>query len=298
MPALRPGSHLRVIAPSGPFDQLGFEQGLARLGARYRVSHRQDIDAKHGYLAGDDDRRAAELLEALEDPDIDGIVAARGGYGATRILHRVPIATVAAAHKLLVGFSDVTALHALWAIAGVRSLHGPMLATLGRGEPRLVQRWIEGVEGALPAIHPMRGWGEGLAVGPLAGGNLSVLAALLGTPYFPPLEGAILFLEDVNEPPYRVDRMLTSLRSAGVLDGIRGVLLGQFTHPSDAQVLEVLRERLGDRLPVAHGLAAGHVPDNLEVHLGAPVRIAVERGRATVTFLESSVAPEVPTGVP
>jgi muramoyltetrapeptide carboxypeptidase len=282
---------VRVIAPSGPFDRAGFEQGLARVRERYRVTHRQDIGAQHGYLAGDDDRRAAELLEALEDPEVHAIVAARGGYGATRILHRVPIATIASANKLLVGFSDVTALHALWAIAGVRSLHGAMLALLGMGEPSLVQRWIGALEGALPPMSQMRGWGEGVAEGPLLGGNLSVLAALLGTPYFPPLDGAVLFLEDLNEPPYRIDRMLTSLLSAGVLDGIVGVLLGQFTHPSEAQVLEVLEERLGDRVPVAHGLPSGHVPDNLEVHLGAPVRIEVSAGRATVTFLESSVAP-------
>lgn len=298
MAALRAGSHVRVIAPSGPFDREGFERGIARLGERYRVTHREDIGDKRGYLAGDDGRRASELLEALEDPSVEAIACARGGYGATRILHRIPIETIAANKKLLVGFSDVTALHALWAIAGVRSLHGPMVATLGRGEPGLVQRWIEAVEGGLPSIDPLRGWGEGAAVGPLLGGNLSVLTALLGTPYFPPLEGAILFLEEVNEPPYRVDRMLTSLLSAGVLETIGGVLLGQFTHPSDPDVLEVLRERLGDRVPVAYGLPAGHVPDNHEVHLGAPVRIEVSEGRARVTFLESSVAPQVPEGVP
>lgn len=287
-----------MIAPSGPFDKGGFDEGLARLGQRYRMSHRPDIGAQHGYLAGQDDRRAAELLEALEDPDVDGIVAARGGYGATRILHRIPLASITAARKLLVGFSDVTALHALWALAGVRSVHGPMLATLGRGEPHLVQRWVEAVEGALPAIGLLKGWGRGRAVGPLVGGNLSVLAALLGTPYFPPLAGAILFLEDVNEPPYRVDRMLTSLSSAGALEGIAGVLLGQFTHVEQAHVLEVLRERLGDRVPVASGLAAGHVPDNLELHLGAPLQIDVSEGHASVTFLESSVAPKVGDGVP
>ncbi len=287
-----------MIAPSGPFDQRGFERGVERLRTRYRVTHRADIDTKQGYLAGSDERRADELLEALEDETVDAIVAARGGYGATRILHRIPIASIAKARKLLVGFSDVTALHALWAIAGVRSLHGPMVATLGRGEERLVERWMASVEGAPPSIDPLTGWGEGVAEGPLLGGNLSVLAALLGTPYFPPLRGAILFLEDVNEAPYRVDRMLTSLASAGALDGIVGVVLGAFTHRDEAQVLEVLRERLGDRVPVAAGLPAGHVPDNLEVHLGAPVRIEARARRATVTFLESSVAPQVADGVP
>jgi muramoyltetrapeptide carboxypeptidase len=282
-----------VIAPSGPFDVEGLERGVAWLRERYVVSHRGDITERSTFLAGSDDRRATELLEALADPTVDAIVAARGGHGATRILARVAPSAIAAAGKLLVGFSDVTALHAAWSRAGLRSIHGPMVATLGRADATLRRRWIEAVEGHPPAqLTGLRALAPGRATGPLIGGNLSVLAALVGTPYLPPLAGAILFLEDVHEAPYRVDRMLTTLRNAGVLDGVAGIALGAFTDaPAEAGAIEsVLAERLGDLgVPVLAGIPSGHVEDNLELPLGAPVRLDAGQAPA-VTFLEAAVA--------
>lgn len=292
--ALRPGGHIRVIAPSSPFPREDFERGVARLRERYRVSFGHDLFETHGFLAGDDARRLAELRDALADPDVDAIVAARGGYGATRLLESLRPEEVRAAPKLLVGFSDVTALHALWARAGLRSIHGPMVAALGRAEPSWVERWIAAVEGGpLAAATDLETIAPGEAEGAIVGGNLAVLAALAGTPHAPPLEGAVLFLEDVGEAPYRVDRMLTTLRQAGWLGRVRGVALGSFTAcdpRADGRTVEaVLRDRLADLgVPVAAGIGAGHAPDDRELPLGAPVHLDATRG--VLRFLEPAAA--------
>ncbi len=284
---------MRVVAPASPFPLHDFERGVERLRARYRVSFREDIVARHGFLAGSDARRLAELREALADPSVDAIVAARGGYGVTRLLSRLHPEAVRDAKKLLVGFSDLTALHALWARAGLRSIHGPMVCALGRAEPAQVERWMAVAEGG--AIEPFRALeplAPGVAEGPLVGGNLAVLAAVAGTAHAPPLEGAILFLEDVGEAPYRVDRMLTTLRDAGWLARVAGVALGTFTgcHARDdgRTVDEVLADRLGDLgVPVVRGIGAGHVPDNLELPLGARARLDADRG--ALDLLERAV---------
>ncbi len=293
VPPLRPGAHVRVIAPASPFDRADFERGVERLSARYRVSYADDIFAKHGYLAGDDARRLRELTSALEEPSVDAIVAARGGYGVTRLLDGVPIELVRRAKKLLVGFSDLTALHALWARAGLRSIHGAMAGGLGRAEPALVERWISIVEGAAhPEIRGLTTIAIGRAEGPLIGGNLALLAALAGTRHAPPVDGAILFLEDLGEAPYRIDRMLTTLGHAGWLDRVAGIALGRFT-ACDASgdglsAEDVFADRLGRcGVPIVSGVAAGHVDDNLELPLGARAR--VDGGSGTLAFLETAV---------
>lgn len=294
-PALTSGARIAVVAPSSPFDRADFDMGIERLGRRYDVRYGEALFARDGYLAGDDERRARELLEALRDPDVRAIVAARGGYGATRILHRILPREVAGARKLLVGFSDVTALHAAWARAGVRSIHGPMVAALGRCGEDMVDRWVAAVEGTPPdPLTGLRAIRPGEARGPLVGGNLAVLAALVGTAHAPPLDGCVLFLEDVGERPYRVDRMLTTLRHAGWLDRVAAVALGAFTDarpgPDGMDIDQVLEERLGSlAVPVVAGMPAGHVDDNLELPLGAPVRVDGNSGR--ITFEESAVVP-------
>ncbi len=260
---------------------------------RYVVRFDEGLMTRTGYLAGDDARREAELLAALDDPTVDAIVAARGGYGATRILDRIPIERVARSPKLLVGFSDVTALHALWQRAGVRSMHASMIAGLGRASDAHVARFVRALEGE--AAAPLSGLStvaEGEAEGPLVGGNLSVLAALVGTPYAPPVDGAVLLLEDVGERPYRVDRMLTTLAHAGWLSRVAGVALGAFTGspPGDdgTRIEDVLRERLSYLpVPVVAGVPAGHVDDNVALPLGARVRLDAANG--TLQFLEGAV---------
>lgn len=283
-PALKEGDLVQVIAPSGPFDAAGLERGVALLRSRYQVELRQDVHARAGFLAGDDRRRTDELLAALQDERVRGVVAARGGYGATRLLAHVSepaIAALSNTPKLLVGFSDITALHALWRRAGVGSLHAAMAARVGLLPEPTQARWLDALAGRFTHtsadLSPIATTATP-ARGRLTGGNLSVLYALLGTPHMPSLAGTVLFLEDVNERPYAVDRMLTSLRDSGHLGSVAGIVLGAFNHSqpgADGVTVEaVLSERLSDlNVPVLGGLPAGHVDDNLELPFGAEVEL-------------------------
>jgi len=293
--ALYPGARVRLIAPAGVFDRELFEKGAARLSSRYDVVFDEGIFARQGYLAGEDARRAAELDEALSDPLCQAIVCARGGYGSMRIVPSVALARLARRPRLLVGFSDVTALHVAWQRARVTSVHGAMAATLGTLDEARFERWVRCMEGEpLEPVESLSTVVPGEASGVLVGGNLSILHALEGTPYSSHSIGRVVFLEDTGEPPYRVDRMLTTLRLSGFFDGIRGVVLGAFTKsapgPYETTVEEVLRERLGDLgVPVASGVPAGHVDDNLEIPLGVEVKLRADQDGASLTFVESPV---------
>ncbi|CAN5363359.1 LD-carboxypeptidase [soil metagenome] len=273
------GSVLAVVAPAGPFDRDAFDAGVEWLRTRYEVRFDGGIYSRCGFLAGDDARRLGELRAALADPVIDAILCARGGYGATRLLGGLDPATVATANKLLVGFSDATALHALWARAGVRSLHATMVAGLGTADAAVRDRWVAAVENhGAPRRWELETLVGGRAEGRLIGGNLAVLGALLGTPFAPPVDGCLLFLEDVGERPYRVDRLLTQMRSAGWFERASGIVLGSFTEsspgPDGVSLDDVLCERLGGTgLPVLRGFAAGHIDDHVPVPFGALARL-------------------------
>ncbi len=275
-----------MIAPASPFDPDAFARGVdalsSRLGLVPRLRH--DVTARKAYLAGDDARRIEEWREAVADPDAKAIFCARGGYGAMRLLPSIDPAPLLARPKLLVGFSDVTALHAVLNRAGLATVHGPVVTQLGRAPEDAVAH----LEAVLSRSAPAAGaWGvpapgaglvaartirPGRASGPLLGGTLAILAPLQGTPFAPRLEGAILFLEDVGEKPYQIDRYLTHLRLAGALDGIAGLALGQLTRCDDAGVLaaDVVREvALGLGVPAIEGVPAGHDDANFALPLGA-----------------------------
>lgn len=290
-PALSPGDPVVVVAPAGPFDRDSFEAGIAILAQRYRVHFDAGVRARYRYLAGSDDRRLLELKAALGASDAKAIFCARGGYGALRLLEPLDGAVIAS--KALVGFSDITALHALLQRAGRISIHGPVLTQLGRLGTATRQRLFAVLESTEPPT-PLCGtdtYVGGDAEGPLLGGNLAVLTRLLGTPYLPPLEGAILVLEEIGERPYRLDRMWTHLRLAGVFRQVRGIVLGGFTgceeKEADYSSAEVLRElAVSTGLPCAAGFPIGHGECNEPVPLGARVRLDA-RAR-TLTFLESA----------
>ncbi len=274
---LRPGQILSVVAPSGPFDVEAFHRGIAFLRERYEVRYDESITTRHGFLAGDDGRRLAELRNALAD-DSHALIAVRGGYGATRLLPDLGVEEIAAANKPLVGFSDVTALHAAWARAGVGSWHAPMVAWLGNADGDAKQQWTDALEGAPTTFDGLVPIHESRAVqGHLVGGNLAVLAALAGTPHAPPLDDAVLLLEEVGEAPYRIDRMLTTLRQAGWFDRVAGVLFGQLHQCEgryDTTAEEVVRAHFRDTSCSAWlGAPVGHGPENTAVPLGARVEI-------------------------
>lgn len=300
MLALAMGSSSRrvaVVAPSSPFPREDFDRGIEWLRARAEVSDDDRWYGREGFLAGDDRARLASLLEALRDPRVRCIWSARGGYGATRVLERAGddlLAALTADPKPVVGYSDVTALHALWARAGVRSVHGAMVTALGRGDPHRDELWAI-IDGALPspwegltAIHPGRAV-EGIALG----GNLALIAALAGTAWQFDLRGAVLMLEDIREAPYRVDRMLTTLRASGALRGVAAVVLGEFAGceagADGVTVEDVCRERLADLgAPVLWNAPFGHGARNRPWVSGA--RVAVDARRGLVRHLDGLCA--------
>ena len=283
-PFLSAGSLVHIVAPSSPFPRERFDKGLALIEARYRAQLADDLFARDGLFAGDERSRLAALRAALADREAGAIVAARGGYGSTRLLPSLALEEVHAADKWLVGFSDVTALHALWMRAGLCSIHAPMVASLWEAPPATQAAWFALLEGEQPpALTELRQLRGGRCEGRLFGGNLTVLAALVGTPYMPDLRHTVLVLEDVTERPYRVDRTLTTMLQAGVLEGVRGVVLGQFSQceagPDGVEVESVLEERLAAlSIPLVAGAPVGHVPDNRPLLLGARVELDADAG--------------------
>jgi muramoyltetrapeptide carboxypeptidase len=290
MKHLRPGDLVAVIAPAGPcapervaqvpplFERFGLR---ARLYPGCHASH-----PLHDYLAGDDATRLADLHAAFADPEVRAVFCLRGGYGCTRLLERIDIALLRANPKPFVGFSDITALHAVLVRAGGIGFHAPMPGSnlVLQGNEDDTQALFDLLMRPLPAGHVMAptlaadAWRvSGRANGTLTGGNLSLVAALLGTPWAWPKEGTILLLEDVSEARYRVDRLLTQLRHCGVLAGARAFLLGSFTEDADPNA--VLREHLaGLGKPVLAGWPAGHSTPNRALPLGARVTLDATAG--------------------
>jgi muramoyltetrapeptide carboxypeptidase len=252
--------------------------------------------ASQGYLAGTDEQRLADLNGALADPEVRAVFCTRGGYGAQRIVDGLDLAAVRADPKLVVGFSDITALQlALWRGARLVTVHGPGASWVReRTGPEAAESLRRALLTSDPVSVAARGDEETSplrlagppARGPLLGGNLSLLAASVGTADQPSLDGAILLLEEVAEPPYKVDRMLLHLRRAGVLDGVSGVAVGQFTQCADewpTSIVDVLTDHLGRLgVPVLGGLPIGHGHDQLTVPVGAPAVLDVAAGTLEV----------------
>jgi muramoyltetrapeptide carboxypeptidase len=282
--AVSPGDCIAVVAPSSPFDPGPFDRGLAWLRQRYRVKVADGVLARHGYLAGDDARRAAELGGAMTDPEVVAIVAARGGYGAMRILDALPWDGFARSPKWLVGFSDVTALHACAWARGIASIHAPNATGLGQEAPEVDvgSAWLRAVESrgdaasweGLRVLH--RGAGE--ASGTLVGGNLSLVQAMAAAGRLTLPQGCVLALEDVTERPYRIDRMLTALRLGGHLERVGAIVLGSFDQcdpgPDGVTVLEVLTERTRDLgIVVVAAAPFGHASPNEAFILGSTATV-------------------------
>ena len=290
-----------LVAPSGVMAEAQVERGLDNmrtLGLRPRLG--SNLRAARGGYAGTVAQRVADLHEMFADRQVRAIWAARGGSGASALLPHLDYGLVRANPKVVVGYSDLTALHlALLRHAGLVSFHGPVssstFSTFSLAQLRAVL-----FDGADTLVLPANGdeahvYRAGRAEGPLLGGNLSTLAALVGTPNLPDVRGALLFLEDVGEAPYRIDRMLTQLEQAGILAAAAGVALGvcrKCVATDDEPSLslqEVFEDRLLSlRVPVASGFAFGHIPQQVTLPLG--IRARMDTATREITLLEPAVA--------
>jgi muramoyltetrapeptide carboxypeptidase len=285
---LRSGDRVRIVAASGPFDRDLFESGVEAIrAAGLEPVFDEAVFARQRYLAGGDLQRIEQMRFALAEEETRAIWTARGGYGATRLLGALDVDSVAQAGKWLVGFSDTTALHCLWARAQLASVHGPNVTTLASWGCEAV----ESLFAALLRREPLALTGEtvtgGQARGPLLGGNLAVLTALAGTGFLPSFAGAVLLIEEVGERPYRIDRMLTQLAQAGALDRIVGVVVGQLVGceeavdpTADYDALDIIAERLAG-VPMVAGVPVGHDDSSRAVLLGADVVLDASAGTVT-----------------
>ncbi|MEZ4236485.1 MAG: LD-carboxypeptidase [Myxococcota bacterium] len=260
---IAPGGQIAVVAPCGAFDPARLAQGLTVARAHgLDVVELPDLLRPHRYLASPDEQRAAQLMEALSSDRWAAVWIVRGGYGLTRILDRIDPAKVRP--KPIIGFSDVTALFAALHPHGKGPLvHGPMPHSLPSTDEASTEALFALLAGEPPA--PMSGetWAPGEASGPLVGGNLCLLAALCGTPWQLDVAGTVLVLEEVGEPPYRIDRLLQQLVSAGGLRGVAAVAVGEMTNPApegaDWTLRDVVMDHLGPLgVPVVAGLPIGH----------------------------------------
>jgi len=296
---LRPGAPVAVVAPaSAPRDLDRYRTGLSRLRAQYDVRTAWAPGQERGYLAAPDAVRAAALHEAIRNPAITAILCVRGGYGCLRLLDRLDWALARAHPTLLVGYSDVTALHlALYARAGWTGLSGPVVTEWAVADDETLGPFRSLAAGGTLSIgsSQLHGLQPGTATGPLLGGNLSVLTRLVGTPYAPDWSGAVLAIEDVAEAPYRVDRMLAHLQHAGVLDAVEGVVLGAFStgeddHEPTLSLDTVFDDYFADRpYPVAAGLPYGHLLPRYTLPLGVPVHLSASPSEARLEALAPAV---------
>ena len=319
MPLLRPrrlspGQTVGLIAPSSapnePEDIRFAIETLESLG--FRVRPGAHLIDRNGYLAGADAVRAADLNAMFADDSIDAVWCLRGGYGASRLLPMLDYERMRQTPKALIGFSDITALHmAIHTQVGLVSFHGPVAwraftpYSLGDLRRVLCETTVPIRVGAPPPFEPREGHVgrenrvttlvPGKARGRLLGGNLCLMAHVTGTPYAPDLRGAILFLEDVDEPYYRIDRFLTQLWLSGSLDGVAGVAFGKFTRcqPSATFVQNrVLEDILAERchalgVPAVAGLMIGHIDDQTTLPIGCLAELDADA--RTLTLLEAGV---------
>ena len=292
-------SHIAVLAISSPSDPQRIDQAVENLRSRgLRVTIADNIAHSHrGYLAGSDGERVEELNRYLNSPEFDAFFFSRGGYGAMRILDRVDYDAIRKNPRPLIGFSDLTALHQAMAIrANVASFHGPMVnLDWFHGLSPDIEEWFWSMLGGAAPLT--RNFDrnqivcEGDAEGILFGGCLSLTAALIGTEYDFWIDDGIWFWEDVDEPAYRLDRMLTHLNLSGRLKKIRGVAIGKLKGcGSESEIDALLHETFDSyRVPVVRDLPFGHHGDNLLMPVGAPVRISTSS--LTLTLTQPAVQP-------
>ena len=297
-PFLRPGDTVGVVSPASwfPYDELTDGLRVLRDDWHLNVIEGDSLYAVDGPFAGSDDFRRADLQRLFDNPDVRAVFAARGGYGCYRIADGIDLTALWANPKWLVGFSDVTVLLSLLYNHGIGSLHGLMPRQFGQPNRakslESLRQWLFGESPAQYSAPGNRLNRAGQAAGPLVGGNLTMLVNSLDTPTDVDFSGTILFIEDVDETLFSLDRMMTQLRRAGRLANLSGLVVGQFTDmrvnlslPFGKNANELIAEAVADyAYPVLFDFPAGHVDYNLALPIGMSVRLVVDGEGGTLGF--------------
>ena len=282
---LLPGDIIGVAAPAGPFETGDFEQGVAvlkEMGFEVRVP--DNLQQPQKYLAGSDAMRASVLKDLFEDPEVKGIICARGGYGSMRILDLVDYDLIRHHPRIFLGFSDISALiSSITTQSGLVTFHGPNIISLGKATPQTKVSFFRAVTSNQPLdIRPQNtsvitpGSGTGI----VAGGNLATLSHLLGTPYSPAYRGCLFVMEDILEAPYKIDRMLFQMRMAGCFQGMSGVVLGTFQDCGNYDAIcEIAANLFEDmQIPVLGGFDIGHGHENMTIPMGIQATLDTDQG--------------------
>lgn len=289
-PFLKPGSLIAITCPSGylPANHAVMAEAILTQWG-FRVIVGKTVGNSFHYFSGDDDLRYSELQSFLDNPEVAAIIAGRGGYGLSRIIDRLDFSAFQKQPKWVIGFSDITVLHAqIHNLCGIASIHGPMCHGF-MGEPT-EKPWIDTLHAMLKgeAIHYFSEGDEqnrkGIARGVLTGGNLAIMAHLCGSRSQPDTKDKILFLEEVGEYKYAIDRMLLTLKRAGMFEGLAGLVCGGFTDIKDTErplgigIQELILEKVaGYDYPVCFGFSAGHIEQNFPIMLGRQHHLSVSK---------------------
>ena len=295
-PRLKPGDTIGIVAPAGPFDPKKFMKGKSVLESMgFQTFFDDGIFQKHGFLAGTDIQRADQINRLFADPAVQAIVCARGGYGSMRILSLLDFETIQTHPKIFLGFSDISALlSVLYDRCSLVTFHGPVVTTLAKA----TEKTIMAMKTVLTSDAPLELTPEngkvikpGVCSGLVAGGNLTTLCHLVGTPYTPNFKGKILLIEDVGEMPYRIDRMLTQMKLAGCFNEIAGLILGGFKECGYLnEVVEIFSNIFEDAdIPILTGFEVGHGEHNLTIPMGLGATLDTESKK--LLFHEPSTTP-------
>lgn len=305
---LNKGDTIGLITPGSSLSRNTFEKAIFNIeNFGFKVKYSNNMRVKKGFLAGTDKQRLDDLHNMFKDPNVDGIVCARGGYGSGRLLSFIDYDMIKSNPKVLIGYSDITALLlAIHKMTGLVCFHGPVGVSnftdftstqfekvLMNGKSKvkieIPEQWDKKTENTYKTIKIL----GGKTTGTLVGGNLTLLSTAMGTPYDMDFDGKIVFIEEIGESPYRIDRILTQLLNSGKLDNARGLALGIFndceikpTNPNfnlSLSLKEVLLDRLSKlNMPVIYGLPIGHIDDNATLPFGINAELDVDAGKLTI----------------
>jgi muramoyltetrapeptide carboxypeptidase len=282
--ALKKGDTIGIISPAGPVKLDELQSGLSLLETHgFEVRLGEYVLDYEGYLAGRDEKRLTDFITMFEDQEVTAVFSARGGYGSMRLLDGIDYGLIRDNPKIIVGYSDITALLlAIYKNAGLITFHGPVAREFQTKDGDNLDDLLKLLRSGKHAGFNLKRGAclvRGKAKGPMMGGNLSMICHLLGTPFMPCLDGCILFIEDRGESLYRIDRMLTHLRLSGQMNKLKGLVAGTFeTCGAITEIEHLLKEATFDLgIPVATGLKVGHGSINLTVPIGITAELDTEQ---------------------
>ena len=293
-PSLKKGDAIGLMAPARRINEQELTTAVEIIESRgYKVVKGKYLFASENQFAGTDEERTADFQQMIENPEVKAIFAVRGGYGCVRIVDKIDFRPLLKSPKWMAGYSDFTVFHNHLINTGIQSLHATMPLNFTGNTPEALDSLFRTLEGEKPqyqfASNPLNR--EGKASGILAGGNLSVLYSLIGSRSFPDTTGKILFLEDLDEYLYHIDRMMMALKRAGVFRNLSGLIIGGMTDMHDNTVPfgktaeEIIRESVEEyNFPVAFGIAAGHIADNRTLIMGAEASLEVTENSSALDF--------------